>query len=800
MAANTYKVVKRSGEVVPFEIEKIKNVIKWASTGLPVNPEQLEANLQMTYKAQMTSTEIHNTVIDAAKKMTTMEEPEWTQIAARLKILAMYKEASHSRDYNSFGYDSYIRFLNHAIKEGLYHDKIKQIYTLEELKIAGKFIKPEYDLLFDFAGINALDTKYLIKTSEKSKEPGLVFELPQEAFLTISLYIEQNQPADIRLDKVKDTYTKLAMRKLSLATPILLNLRRPNGNLSSCFITAMDDDLKSIDYVEDQAARISQNAGGVGISISRVRCKNASIQGVKNASGGIVPWIRKINDTAVAVNQLGKRPGAMTVALDIWHKDIESLLELQTENGDQRLKAFDIFPQVVISDEFMRRVEDNQYWYTFDPSEVRRKFNKELAEMWGDDFTKFYKKLCDNVENVLEESGIAHKTAVGMEFEQKYAKALKKVESKNKTIELVGKIKAKDLFKHIMKTFIETGMPYISFKDTMNKYNPNKDSGVILCGNLCMESFSNTSPSKVSNDVLDENGNIIRKIIPGDLHTCNLASINLAFTEDHEFDDVIMTAVRVLDNLIDFTTAPIMEGGLHNMKYRTIGLGFMGYADYCAKKQVAYSNSSQLADELFERLALYATRASVELAKERGTFLAYDKSEYKKGIVLGKDKNWFMKNSKLSKEWCDLLDLIAIHGIRNSQITAIAPNTSTSLLQGCSASVLPVFGKFYMDNGKTTVPIVPPFIKDGAWFYQENKNIDQRKVVDVISKIQKWIDTGISMELIINPNLDYVNAKYFYDLIMQAWKKECKTIYYVRSIQKGNDAQKGEEGCVSCAN
>lgn len=800
MASNTYKVVKRSGETVPFEIEKIKNVIKWAAQDLPVNPEQLEANLQMVYKPLMTSVEIHNSVIDAAKKMTTMEEPEWTQIAARLKILAMYKEASHSRDYNSFGYDSYIRFINQAIKVDLYSDKIKQIYSLEELKIAGKFIKSEYDLLFDFAGINALDTKYLIKTNEKCKEAGLIFELPQETFLTIALYIEQNQPADIRLDLVKDTYTKLATRKLSLATPILLNLRKPNGNLSSCFITAMDDDLKSIQYVEDQAARISQNAGGVGISMSRIRSKNASIQGVKNASGGIVPWIRKINDTAVAVNQLGKRPGAITVALDIWHKDIESLLELQTENGDLRGKAYDIFPQVVISDEFMRRVEDNQFWYTFDPSEVRRKFGKEMAELWGDDFTKFYKKLVDGVEDVLEESGIAHKSFVGMEFEQKYAKALKKVQYKNKVIELVGKHKAKDLFKHIMKSAIETGMPYIAFKDTINKYNPNKDLGVILCGNLCMESFSNTSPSKVLDDVLDEQGNIVRKVVPGDLHTCNLASINLAFTNDDELESVIQTGVRALDNLIDFTTAPIIEGGLHNNKYRTIGLGFMGYADYCAKNKVGYASSAKLADKLFEKMALYATRASVELAKVRGSFTAYEQSEYHKGIVLGKNKEWFVKHSDLAQEWCDLIDAILKYGIRNSQITAIAPNTSTSLLQGCSASVLPIFGKFYMDNGKTTVPIVPPFIKEGVWYYQENKNIDQRNVIDVISNIQKWIDTGISMELIINPNLSFVNAKYYYDLIIQAWKKECKTIYYIRSIQKGNDAEKGKDGCVSCAN
>lgn len=794
MSSNIYKVVKRSGEIVSFEPEKIKNVISWASVNLDINPEKLEANMTMVYKSKMTSMEIHNSIINSALRLTSMEEPEWSNVAARLKILAMYKEASQTRDYSSFGYDTYTRFLNQAIKSKLYDSKVKDLYSLEEFKIAGKFIKPEYDLLFDFAGINSLDSKYLIKKDNK------IFELPQEAFLTMALYIEQNQPKDIRLEKVRDTYTKIATKKISLATPILLNLRRPDGNLSSCFITAMDDDLLSIYYVLEQAARISQNAGGVGINVSRVRSKGSPIQGVKNASGGIIPWIKLINDTAVAVNQLGKRPGAMTVSVDIWHRDLEQFLELQTENGDPRMKAFDVFPQVVISDEFMKRVENDDYWYMFDPTEIKNKFGKELVMLWGEEFSKTYNKLVSTIEAELEKSGISYKKSMGKEFENKLSKALADSNNYSKVPELVSKVKAKELLKHIMKSCVETGMPYISFKDTINKYNPNQDSGVILGGNLCMESFSNTSPSVVKKDYVNEKGEIIRTVIPGDLHTCNLASVNLAFTEDEEMDEVCAAGVRILDNLIDFTTAPIQEGMLHNNKYRTIGLGFMGYADYCAKKNVPYAKSSELANELFERLALYSTRASMQLAKERGSFDAYNESQYKKGIILGKDKKWFNENSKLALEWNELIDQILEFGIRNSQITAIAPNTSTSLLQGCSASVLPVYGKFYMDNGKTTVPITPPFIKNYAWFYQENKNIDQRKVVDVISNIQRWIDTGISMELLLNPNHDYVNAKYYFQLIMDAWKKECKTIYYIRSIQKGSDIEKGEEGCVSCAN
>ena len=789
---NDYKVVKRSGEVVPFQIEKIRKVIQSAVQGLDVNPLQLESSLEMNLKAKMTSKEIHQSVINTALKLTSVDAPEWTIVAARLKVLSLYKDASQARDYTKFGYDNYLRFLKQAWKLKIYDEQLKEKYSDEELKEAGKMINPEYDRLFDFAGINSLDHKYLMR------HDGKVFELPQEMFLTIALYIEQNQPKKERMAKVLDTYEKIATRKISLATPILLNLRKPNGNLSSCFITAMDDDLLSIYYVLEQCARISQNGGGVGINVSRIRSLGSFIQGHKNASGGVVPWIRLINDTASAVNQLGKRPGAMTVSLDIWHRDIENFLELQTENGDQRTKAMDIHPQVVIVDEFMKRVEDNDYWYMFDPHEIKTKFDKDLVTLWGDDFSKFYNKLISLVEKELDKNEISHQRSSGKEFESKYEQVIND-ESKKRLPELVKKIKAKELLKHIMKTLVETGKPYISFKDTINRYNPNKDSGIILGGNLCMESFSNTSPSKVLKDFVDKDGSILRKVIPGDLHTCNLCSVNMAFTEDHELEDVCATSVRILDNLIDFTTAPVQEGMLHNNKYRTIGVGFMGYADYTVKKGIAYSQSAELANSIFEDIAYYCTKASMNLAKERGSFETFEQSEYKKGIILGKNKEWFSKNAKSSERWIQLIKDIKEFGIRNSQITAIAPNTSTSLLQGCTASILPIYGKFYMDNGKTTVPIVPPFIKGNMWKYQENKNIDQKHVVEVTSQIQKWIDTGISMELLLNPNLEYVNATYFYNLILSAWKKECKTIYYVRSIQKGNDLEKGDESCASCA-
>lgn len=794
MKRNYYTVQKRSGEVVPFEIEKIRMVIDWAIKGLDnLNPLHLESKLELVFKKEMTSKEIHSKVIHTALNLTSLEEPEWSKVAARLKILSMYKDSSQNRDYLKFGYDNYLRFVTNAVKKGLYDKVILEKYSKEDLKRAAKILNPDYDLLFEYPAVNILDYRYLIKDDNNK-----IFELPQEAFLTIALLIEQNQPKKTRMKFVEDTYTKIAQRKISLATPILCNLRKPNGNLSSCFITAADDDLKSIYYVNDQVGKISQNGGGVGINISNIRSTGAYIQNVKGASGGVIPWSKIYNDTALAVNQLGKRAGAFTVALDIWHRDILDFLEIQTENGDQNKKAYSIFPQVVVLDEFMKRVENNDYWYMFDPHEFKKKFGVNFVELWGEDFSKKYNQYVSLIEKTLDEKGIPHKRSVSNEFEEKWNSVITD-DNKKDLPELVTKIKARELIKHMMKTQIETGMPYISFKDTMNRYNPNIDNGLILCGNLCMESFSNTSPSKVGNDMITKDGKIERTFDPGDLHTCNLLSINLATLEDEEEESVSVTSVRILDNLIDLTDAPIIEGKMHNDKYRTIGVGFMGYADYTVKKGKNYVNSKDLASELFERMAYYCTKASMNLAKDRGSFETFETSELNKGIILGKNKTWFRKNSKMAKLWVELIDDIKKYGIRNSQITAIAPNTSTSLLQGCTPSVLPIFSKFYMDNSKTTNPITPPFIKEGMWLYQENKNINQRDLIEIVSHIQKWIDTGISMELILNPNLDYVDAEYFYNLIMDSWKKECKTIYYIRSVQKGEDLEKGDEACASCA-
>lgn len=754
------KVIKNNGSQTAFCLSKIEAVISRALEGFQLEKNKIIKTIPNFYKNDIKTSEIIKALILSALNLTSVVEPDWKNVAGRLRLFDLYKQIRRTRQSASAVPYDYPVFLNYAVENGIYSPVIKEKYSAEEIKEAASFINPAYDLVYDYAGINLLIKRYLCEYKDA------IVELPQDMFLTIALLIEQDEDKSVRLAQVKDTYQKLADRKISLATPLLMNLRRPHGNLSSCFITVMDDNRDSIFYVIDQISAISKFGGGVGVNISRVRCKGARIKGIKNSSGGVIPWIRIINDTAVAVNQQGKRKGAVTVSLDMWHLDIENFLELRTENGDQRMKAYDIFPQVVIPDLFMKKVENNQNWLLVDPHEVRKKYGKEIADLWGEEFEKLYAQL---------------------ELDAGFGR-----------LEMYKFVAAKELLKRVMKSQIETGMPYIAFKDTLNRCNPNKHDGVIVGTNLCTESHSNVRPSRFAEKRI-ENGKIISETSDGLVHVCNLVSINLANIEDDkELESICRTSVRILDNAIDFTEVPILEGSMHNRRYRTIGVGTMGLADMLAKHNIPYINAADFVDDLFEKIAVYNIRASIETAKKKGTFGAYKGSDWSKGLILGKRRLWFNANSKYKDDWNQIFADLAKYGIRNSQISAIAPNTSSSLIQGCTASVLPIYSKFFVEtHGKGSIPNCPPFIRDKFWFYQENRNIDQRKIIEVMSRINKWIDTGISIELMYNLNRN-IRAKDIYETIMDAWKKDIKTLYYTRTIQKDGSAAAKEE-CVSCA-
>jgi len=752
------KVIKRDSRETDVDIKEIREALVRACHDTGVDYLEIESHIDSIYRDKITTSEIQQSLVETTLRLTSIDRPEFRIIAARLMLMDYYKQALQTRDWRCKLYGDYYIFLNSIVEKGLYSGRILELYNRTELERAGELIRPEYDFDFDYAGARLLTNRYLIKDRKKP------FELPQEMFMTISLYLAAGEKGD-RIAHAGSIYHAIAGRKISLATPILINLRRDNGNLSSCFVAAIDDSLDSIFYNINTVAQISKNGGGVGLNLSRIRAAGSEIQGVPNASGGIIPWIKILNDTAVAVNQLGKRAGAVTVAIDIWHLDLPDFLELQTETGDQRKKAYDIFPQVVIPDLFMKRVNDRSHWTLFDPREVEHISGYKIAELWGDEFEELYLSL-----------------------------------EADTNIKLKKTLPAIDLFKQIMKSQIETGMPYLFFKDNANRGNPNIHDGYIGSGNLCQESFSNFRPSTVSKPFIE--GDSVRKnSSDGLIHTCNLLSLNMAnIKDDEELEVAVKTGVRILDNAIELTNSPAPESILHNRRYRTIGLGAMGLADHLAVNKIRYDKSEEIVDELFEKIALFSLEESARLAEERGTYEAYEGSSWSKGIFFGKDIRWFQENSKISDRWENLMVQVYKSGIRNGQLLAVAPNTSSALLQGCSASVLPVYSKFHVDkNANGSVPICPPFIKDAFWFYKENKHIDQSRIVSVISRIQKWVDQGISMELLYNLNND-ITAQDIYETLFTAWEKGCKTIYYTRTIQKNSNIMNEQETCVSCAN
>lgn len=805
------KVIHRDGTVTGLDLYKIREVIDWAIGDLnDCKANVLESKAKVHLKNNIRTSEIQAALIQAAKELCEVD-PDWRIVAGRLLIWNYYKDVVAER---KFGYGDISQTIKYLINQSNYSATIYESYSEEELKEASNWIVESLDEY----GLSILDKEYDIAGAVKlTSRYCLPNELPQESYLILSLYlasVEKDYSStnkNRRLYYVKEFYKAISNKKISLATPLLMNLRKPNGNLASCFIIQMDDTLESImDKIKD-IALISKKGGGVGVHLSNIRASGSWINKRANKSKGVLSWCKLINDVAIAVDQGGTRAGAVTVALDAWHLDILEFLEMQVENGDQRRKSFDLFPQVVIPDLLMERSKSNDDWYLVDPYEVNLKLNINLNNYWGNDFIKAYQI----VENAISKGELT----------------------------LYKKIKAKDLIKSILKTQIETGMPYLFFKDEVNRCNPNKNSGMIYSSNLCVESYSNFNKELA--------------------HTCNLVSLNLANINGHsistetlellevedakelnrlreevELHDMCSLAVRILDNSIELTTPPIEGSADHNKAYRTIGVGAMGLADWLANKRLNYKNLDEI-NNLFEDIAFYCTKASMILAKEREPYPKFKGSEWSKGKLLGSKTIYEVleksSKSKLPEEvennpnlsievksqlsnhlkvknearWLLLKEEIIQHGIRNSQITAIAPNTSTSLLQGCTASVLPPFNLEYYDkNGNGHTYISVPLIKERKWYYQSNKYLNQEVVIDAVSTIQFWIDTGISMELLLNlnPGIYWVmeperslKAADIYNLIMRAWEKKCKTVYYVRSIQLDRMSE-NKNSCESCAN
>lgn len=409
----------------------------------------------------------------------------------------------------------------------------------------------------------------------------------------------------------------------------------------------------------------------------------------------------------------------------------------------------------------MKRVDENAEWTLFDPKEIKDTLGETLQDKFGDEFEKFYVK-CE----------------------------------KDDRLELKVKTSAKDLFKKFLKATVETGMPYVFFRDTVNKLNPNKHAGNIYSTQLCTEICQNTKAPEFVAEEVDEAGNIAIKYKPGETVVCNLASINIAkVNDDKTIEKVTEVTMRILDNVITLNYYPIKEAELTAKKYRSVGLGFLGLAEYLAVSKLSYETAEarEVVDRMMEKFAYETIKASNTLSKERGAYELFAGSEWSKGMVMGKDEAWFKANSKIKDDWSTLIKEMKKDGLRFAYHIAPAPNTSTASVIGTTAALLPIYKKYFIETNSVapSVIVAPNLNSENFWHYKEYVNMNMNDVIDMISVIYKWVDQSISFEWIVNPQK--VSPAELYGYYMKSWKQGIKTVYYVRSMSLEVDS------CESCS-
>lgn len=758
-------VIKRDGRKEELCLAKIKRMALYACRGLEdCHPIELELDAKIQFRDGMTTREIQKILMQTAiEKVITQETDDygnsikktninWQYVAARLLSYDLYKEAAIQRQYEHFGYGDYELLFDKLIQMNLYGQYLKEAYTREEIKELAAYIKPERDELFNYEGLKLLADRYLVRGFHKE-----VLELPQERFLTIAMHLAIPE-GEQKVFYAKAFYDLLSQLKMTVATPTLANAGTAFYQLSSCFISTVGDNLWSIYDVNQKFAQVSKHGGALGIYLGKVRALNSEIRGIKNSSGGVIPWVRLYNDTAVAVDQLGRRKGSASVTLDIWHKDIYDFLDLRTNNGDDRRKAHDIFPAVSIPDLFMERLERRENWSLFDPHSVQKIMGFHLEDSYDEtihkDFTQKYL--------ACEENPLLERTTVP----------------------------ALEIMKKIMISAVETGTPFIFFRDTVNRTNPNKHKGMIYASNLCHEIAQNMSQSELIEETIEtEDGRkeIVTRVKPGDMVTCNLNAINLGRVEMSELKDCIPLQIRMLDNVISLNQLPVKEAQITSDKYRAIGLGTSGYHHYLVKHHIRWESEEhlQVADELFEEIAYEAIRASMELAKEKGAYETFEGSMWQTG-------EYFDQRGYTSPRWQALRKEVAKYGLRNGYIMAIAPTGSTSNIANTTAGIDPIFKKFFIEEkkGSFTPKTAPDLCQENFWLYKEAHHIDQSWSIKACGIRQRHIDQAQSFNLYITPK---VSAKDILNMYIEAWKNQVKTLYYVR-----NQSLEMDE-CTSCS-
>lgn len=703
-------------------------------------------------KPGMSHRDAIDALIKAAVELTTPEAPAWEMISAR--ILSYRSEQKISRLEEELGLKTFYQKVRYMTEEGLYGDYILQNYGEEEINEAADFMQSDRNELLNFSGLDLLLKRYVIKSYA-----GKVLERVQEMFLGIALHLALPEKKEDRLLWVRRIYDLLSRLEVTMATPTLSNARKPNHQLSSCFIDTVPDSLDGIYRSLDNFSQVSKFGGGMGMYFGKVRATGGNIRGFKGVAGGVIRWMKLVNDTAVAVDQLGMRQGAVAVYLDVWHKDLPEFLQLRTNNGDDRMKAHDIFPAICYPDLFWKMAEEdlNQNWTLFCPNEI------------------------------MHIKGYCLEDCYGEEWERRYLDCVNDQRISRRVISI------KDIVRLVLRSAVETGTPFTFNRDTVNRANPNGHKGMIYCSNLCTEIAQNMAPIEtISKEIETEDGDtvVVTKTRPGEFVVCNLASLSLGrlpLEDEEQMKEKVATVVRALDNVISLNFYPVPYARITNQRYRSIGLGVSGYHHALAKRRIKWESEEhlQFMDKVFETINRAAILASSDLAREKGSYQFFEGSDWQTGA-------YFDKRGYGSAEWQEVRRTVARQGMRNAYLLAVAPTSSTSIIAGTTAGLDPIMKRFFLEEKKgSMLPRVAPELSDETyWMYKSAYLINQKWSVRASGIRQRHIDQAQSMNLYITNDF---TMRQVLELYLLAWKSGVKTLYYVRS--KSLEV----EECESCA-
>jgi len=789
-------IQKRNGRKEVLDITKIqKNTIAATRNLAGVSQSDLELDAQIKFIDGMSSADIQDALIKTAVEKIDIDVPNWTFVASRLFVFDLYHRVGKvTHGIKGKPYCKLKEYLGYGETAGRIIPGLGAMYDLDDLD---KHIKPDRDFLFNYLGVKTLYDRYLIKNKE-----GNPIELPQHMFMGIAMFLAQDE--DDKQKWAKKFYDVISQFEVMLATPTLSNARTNRHQLSSCYIGSSPDNIEGIFDAYKEMALLSKYGGGIGWDWNSIRSLGGVIDDHKSAAGGTVPFLKITNDIALAVDQLGTRKGAIAVYLEPWHMDIVDFIDLKKNSGEERRRAHDLFPAVWICDLFMKRVLEDATWTLFDPYEVR-----ELSELNGEAFEKKY-----------------------IEYEND--------ESKTK-----DQMKAKDLWKKILTSYFESGSPFLGFKDTANKANPNAHRGIIRSSNLCTEIFQNTSPNHYLISLEFEDGSIetfeedelikvdsgitkkANKItaldslngkrifivekekIDGETAVCNLASVNLSKINSREdIARVVPIAMRMLDNVIDLNFYPLRKVKATNLKTRAVGLGVMGEAQMLAEASIVWGSSDHLRkiDMVMESISFNAIQASSNLASEKGQYPTYEGSNWSQGIM-PHDNAPQAANALVERDlfdtghdWDGLRATIKKQGMRNGYLMAIAPTSSISILVGTTQTIEPVYKrKWFEENLSGLIPVVVPKLSPDTWqYYTPAYEIDQLELIKAAAVRQKWIDQGQSTNIFMS--LDKASGKHLHEIYTLAWQLGLKSTYYLRSQspEAVNDVEDRSLECAGC--